>query len=295
MISIIICSRKEKIDALLATNISRTIGVPYEVIVIDNSENKYSIFQAYNIGVERSQGKILCFMHDDVFFHTDDWGLKVLAHFRDEETGAIGVAGTPYATKMPGSWWGGDLVNQQLFAENKVISKTIGKSLGNGEIPKAPAVLLDGVWICIPKALFKNIKFTEEHLDGFHFYDIDICLQVIQQGYKIFTVFDVLIEHPSIGNLNRQWIKNALAINAIWSKKLPISASKMTTGQICNAEFNTLKEFSQIMIFNHYPANQVYWLVFSFFFRLKQNFFYYKTPRNLAYLLIRYLTFQFKK
>jgi hypothetical protein len=30
-----------------------TIGCEYELIIIDNSENKYSIYEAYNLGIER--------------------------------------------------------------------------------------------------------------------------------------------------------------------------------------------------------------------------------------------------
>ncbi len=45
MISIIICSRGEKISTLLEQNIQNTIGTQFEIILIDNSENKYFITQ----------------------------------------------------------------------------------------------------------------------------------------------------------------------------------------------------------------------------------------------------------
>jgi glycosyltransferase involved in cell wall biosynthesis len=72
MISIIICSRNLGIDPKLSTNITSTIGCEYELIVIDNSQNKYSIFQAYNIGIEKSTSEIICFVHEDVLFHSKD-------------------------------------------------------------------------------------------------------------------------------------------------------------------------------------------------------------------------------
>ena len=70
MISIIICSRTASISDELNQNIDQTIGIPYELVVIDNSENLYSIFSAYNEGVKRSKYEMLCFMHDDIIFKT---------------------------------------------------------------------------------------------------------------------------------------------------------------------------------------------------------------------------------
>jgi len=51
MISIIICSRTASISDELTQNINQTIGIPYELVIIDNSDNLYSIFSAYNEGV----------------------------------------------------------------------------------------------------------------------------------------------------------------------------------------------------------------------------------------------------
>lgn len=75
MISIIICSRNKNIDSELEQNILDTIGnIVYEVINIDNSTNNYSIFQAYNKGTQIAKYPYLCFMHEDILFHTADWG-----------------------------------------------------------------------------------------------------------------------------------------------------------------------------------------------------------------------------
>jgi len=68
MISLISCSRNSDISLKLKDNIAATIGCDYELVFIDNSKNSYNIFQAYNEGVSRSKGDILCFMHDDVIF-----------------------------------------------------------------------------------------------------------------------------------------------------------------------------------------------------------------------------------
>ena len=62
MISIIICSRKANVPKELKENIASTIGCEYELCVIDNSRNEYNIFSAYNEGIRRAKGDILCFM-----------------------------------------------------------------------------------------------------------------------------------------------------------------------------------------------------------------------------------------
>jgi glycosyltransferase involved in cell wall biosynthesis len=67
MISLIICSRTPALSQKLANNIAETIGVPYEIVLLDNSANTYGICQAYNIGVQQSKYDVLCFMHDDIF------------------------------------------------------------------------------------------------------------------------------------------------------------------------------------------------------------------------------------
>ncbi|MGB3132870.1 MAG: glycosyltransferase, partial [Saprospiraceae bacterium] len=74
MISIITCSRAKDISTELRKNIVQTIGIEHEIIVFDNSANKHSIFQAYNIGASRAKYEILCFVHDDLFYMTQDWG-----------------------------------------------------------------------------------------------------------------------------------------------------------------------------------------------------------------------------
>ena len=101
MISLIICSRSSDIDVALKENIKNTIGTDYELVIIDNSNNDYSIFSAYNEGVRRAKGDILCFMHEDILYRTEDWGKKIIAHFEDKSIGLIGFAGTHFLPSTP--------------------------------------------------------------------------------------------------------------------------------------------------------------------------------------------------
>ena len=77
MISFIICAASPALLENLRKNIHETTGVEFELIIVENYDNRYNIFQAYNIGVKRSQYSILCFLHEDVLFVTPGWGKMI--------------------------------------------------------------------------------------------------------------------------------------------------------------------------------------------------------------------------
>ena len=67
----------------------------------------------------------------------------------------------------------------------------------------AEAVVIDGVCFCIRKSLFSSITFEDKTFQGFHCYDMDICLQIRHVGLSNIVVSDVLIEHISEGSFNK--------------------------------------------------------------------------------------------
>ena len=106
MLSIVICSKNKLLSNEFVDNIRNTVGVEYEIIHIDNSENKFTIFSAYNLGFYKSKYQYLCFVHDDVFFHSQNWGQRVIAHLQDPKTGILGLAGGDLVSRVPASWSG---------------------------------------------------------------------------------------------------------------------------------------------------------------------------------------------
>ncbi len=284
MISIIICSRSKTLNPEFKNNIEETIGIEHEFIVIDNSENRYNIFEAYNQGVAQSSYPYLCFMHDDITYHTNNWGSKISKHFEDERTGAIGIAGSPYAAQMPGSWWGGGLVSQYILpvenADDQPEIISTYRTAGN----RNEVVMLDGVWLCIRKSLFGKIRFDDKSYSGFHFYDVDISLQIHQSGYKLYSIFDVLIRHYTIGRMDKSWCENAAVFNKKWLSKLPISCLQLTYFEKCEAELKTLKEYVYNLLYNNYPLRNAYKLGILKLLAFPYSYFYYKT----AVLFLRY-------
>jgi len=288
LISLIICSRSKSISPALQANIELTIGLPYQLVVIDNSANSYSIFEAYNIGVSKSTFPYLCFMHDDIAYHTQNWGQKVIDHFYNQQVGAIGIAGTPYAAAMPGSWWGGQMVNICLLKENPGDDPDIRKYPPTGA-GTSEVVLLDGVWLCIRKSLFDKISFDAVNYKGYHFYDVDICMQIALAGYKIFCVFDIMIRHYTQGNnMNANWNDNALIFNQKWKSVLPRSSVKLNYAERCSAELKTLKEYIYNLIYNGHTNKVAHKIAIMRVLSFRKGYLYHGTPIQLVKYLVKY-------
>lgn len=257
MLSCIICSRRQDISAELKDNIKNTIGCEYELIIIDNSDNKYSIFSAYNEGVRRSSGEVLCFMHEDILYHSSNWGYKVFEHFSKNNIGLIGVEGTHYVPKYPAPWWASAANSGQLIQGNTVngVYSSVEESLwGRKEHNSIEGVIVDGLWMCIPTKLFKDniIRFDDNVFCGFHCYDADICMQVINNNYDVRIIFDILIEHKSLGKPDAHYFDQLDIWYNKWKDNLPIYK-----GIILNTVDAFEKEKISINYSNLFRNNQI--------------------------------------
>lgn len=194
MISCIICSRQPDIPVELKENIASTIGCEYEVIVIDNSKNEYSIFSAYNEGVRRAKGDVLCFMHEDILFHTEGWGEKISKILEDTTIGQIGVAGSHFMPKAPMYWIHSPYISQyniQTENETQLFNNTWNYSQGN----LSDVVTVDGVCFFMRSDMFEVLRFDDVLYADFHAYDMDISMQVQNMGKRVCVTNEVLIEH----------------------------------------------------------------------------------------------------
>ncbi|MEI6754748.1 MAG: glycosyltransferase [Paludibacter sp.] len=232
MLSIIICSRKPKPDELLSTNIEATVGVEFELIFIDNSDNKHSIYSAYNKGIEKSQFPFLCFVHDDVLFNTSGWGLKIVNHLMNETVGLVGLAGGDAMLRIPYDYGAlnrsmniihVDKSGQKPTEYVRMPSDFVGNS--------RPVVLLDGVLICGRKELFDKIQF-DESIGGFHGYDYDISIQSFVAGFTNLVMYDIEVEHYSKGRMDTVYFRNIRCVYEKWERKLPIFERHISTDEL---------------------------------------------------------------
>ena len=236
MISIIICSRQQSIRKELQDNINDTMGCEHELIVIDNSQNNFTIFQAYNEGIRQSNHEIFCFIHDDIVFHSKGWGAKLLEIFSTEtKIGLVGVAGAKVKTKLPSGWWNCPLEFKEVNIIQHLKSGVVEKwDYGFKNGPLSEVVAIDGVFIAMKKDC--NFYFNEL-LVGFHNYDLNISFECIQKGFKIVVTNEILIEHYSNGEINNSWYESTDKVHSFYQNSLPLLTKDASDFDILQLEF----------------------------------------------------------
>lgn len=245
MLSIIISSYQPHYYNQLVKNISETIGAgfSYEIIQMWNP-NLMSITKAYNEGVEKSKYEHLLFLHEDVLFHTQDWGDKLISHFDSPEVGIIGVSGSNYVPIAPSSWTISEKYNFfHILQGNKKSDEYV--SMFKTIQKKNPVFALDGVFLAVRKENYMLIKF-DENLTGFHGYDLDFSLRVSEK-FQNFVVDDILIQHFSEGNRDKIWFDANIKVR----EKLNLKFNHYTDSE---TETNVFNGFLS-QYFKFYPVN----------------------------------------
>ncbi|UAJ14239.1 glycosyltransferase [Aquirufa lenticrescens] len=241
MLSIVICSKNKELCDQLVANINQTIGIPFELDIITGAE---SISQAYESGLKKSSGEFCLFLHEDVLFHTQDWGKTLLDHFNsDPFLGLISVAGSKTHTIVPSAWWD-CLENDKLIRilQHKPGGQTEDQNQGFEAGKLVEVAVIDGVFMALRK---KTESHFDQTLTGFHGYDLDLSLAVQEKGYKVAVIQDVLLEHFSLGNLHLGWLTALLHVHRKYKHVLPLARG--------GAESSLLQEIRNIsQLFKHY-------------------------------------------
>ena len=240
-------------------NISKTIGAEHEWIIIDNSRLEYSIFSAYNMGVKKASGDICCFMHDDVLFHINGWGRMIEHYFSNHrQVGMVGVAGTHFMPKAPAAWWDSEVLSGHMLQGSTIEGQYKVKEIEWTKHKSAMTAVaaIDGFFMCIPRQLFGKIKW-DECFSGFHGYDLDMSYQIWNAGYEIHIVWDILIEHRSMGVVQAAFWEATNAVFNKWQEILPLC--KGVTMTIGEQEARTrLVEVKQELFLRHQALKEVY-------------------------------------
>lgn len=258
MISIVICSRTQNISTVLTENIKNTIGCDYELLVIDNSENNYSIFEAYNLGIEKSKGEYVCFIHDDILLHSNGWG-DIIHHVfnEDAQIGLIGVAGAQIKTKMPSAWWDCPKEQKAIHIIQHFPTKEKEKwQFGFKNSQMVEVVAIDGVFMALRKDT--RIKFSTD-MTGFHNYDLNISFECKKYNYKIMVSNEILVEHFSLGTLNESWIDSTIKIHSIYKKLLPLRSQQSKINKNLEVS-NAIKFIFACINYNKYKVAYSVWL-----------------------------------
>ncbi len=229
MISVVICSLKPLLYEQVTASIAATIGVPFELVRIDNRQLPVGISEAYNTGVARAEYPFICFVHEDVLFHTKGWGKLLLDFFdREPSAGIVGVAGSRYKSHTPGIWSNGlyhtDCIHiLQHDQDEQAVLHTVRPPDVVGDF--CEVATLDGVFLFARREVCERYPFDQHTFTKFHCYDLDFTLQA-GRTWKLFVTYGVLLEHLSRGTLNRDWVTESLRLAEKWPTSvhvLPLS------------------------------------------------------------------------
>lgn len=287
MISIIISSCNKEYFVTLEQNISKTIGVEYEIVVVENL-GAIGICEAYNRGAQKAKFDMLCFAHEDIEFKTYNWGTKVLEIFNSNpDIGLLGAAGNIYKSLTPSHWSFPD-ADKNSFYVNVVQGdfqtvKPITFYANPTHVNLKQVATIDGFWFCAPKDVILKFPFDSKTCTGFHGYDVEISLSV-QKKYTVAVTFDILIRHFSSGNFNRDWIDSILKVHKKWKGTLPLQIDGCDDLNPKKEETKALLFFSKLMLDNHCNLLKVLSL---FQFRNKKFRFSLQEFSTIVYPLIR--------
>jgi hypothetical protein len=240
MISVIICCRNQDFLCRIRRDIEKSIGGEFELVLVNNELREYTISQAYNYGLSEAKYEALVFCHDDITFHTKNWGSRLLSHLSHPSVGVVGVAGGTFFPNAPATWWSPSKHNEKVLhhlqrrpSSDSDTDKSylVTEDFINSSQPLNEVIALDGFFMATTKAALGDFCWDTE-IGDWHGYDIDVCLSLIEKRRVNFVCTDILIEHWSLGSPDGGW---ACSVIEVWKKhahQLPVSleTSEMVAG-----------------------------------------------------------------
>jgi glycosyltransferase involved in cell wall biosynthesis len=274
MISLVTCSVDPGRLAQLKDNIGATIGVPYELIAIDNRPDPKGICERYNEGLAAAKFDVIAFCHDDILFQTNGWGSQLWNLLQAHpQIGLVGTAGAVYKSRTPTSWvdvpykyYRANMIQQH--EDGSVTSHIVHDAGDYSEV-----AVIDGCFIAGRKAVFQKYCWNETLLTGFHLYDLDICLRV-GQHYKVAVSNQLLIRHASEGEFNEAWLRDSQRVHRQYRRLLPVSKTSLQKREKLELEYYALHAYTRTLLRLKQPASRVLpaiWRAFWLFPLRKQN------------------------
>jgi hypothetical protein len=231
MISIITCSVRPPLLQKLKASIAATIGVEHEVLAWDNREKKIGLAAVYNKMAADAVYPYVCFVHEDVEFLTPGWGNMLLEILQNQPgAGLVGVAGSQYKSACLSGWYSGG----QGFDYYSITHVFKGEQLllrepGQWPSSEIPVVTLDGVFLFCSREDWQQVRFNEDLLDGFHFYDIDFSLRMAHKKRVIVTNRIQLLHYTEGGDFGNNWMQLAIRFHDASKGLMPYSVEGLTT------------------------------------------------------------------
>jgi hypothetical protein len=220
-ISVVISTRK--IDDTYLKHVEKMFSHPKTQILVYENDGVSSLPEIYNEGLNEATNDIIVFMHDDLVLETKNITPKVIKLFEtNPEYGIIGLAGTD--NLLSGMWWQDRTSMYGVVGHEHEGKRHVNHYSKESYSEKLKeVVVVDGLFIMVHRGRIKH-KFNEQ-FEGFHFYDLPICVENHLDGVKIGVTTKIMVTHKSIGMVNKKWEKNKFLFEALYEKNFPLKVS----------------------------------------------------------------------
>lgn len=264
-VTIIICSRDSENLNRSTSIIRKTIGIDFEILSSLHS-SKLGLSQTYNQLAIEAKYDNLIFMHDDLVFHTMNWGDLVLKLLMDTNIGLVGLMGTCYKSSYASIWTACD----SMLYRNAYDTDTNDYS---------DVVVVDGCFLAMRKNTFFSHQFDAK-LSGFHGYDIDLSLNILK-SLKVVVANKISFEHMSNGVRNADWFEDISYVHDKWKLILPATAGPITDYSRKFSDYLSLKDkFDSIRRFQKNNC-----MLFAIYFKMLFKYYSFNKLRHSKLLV----------
>lgn len=183
----------------------------YEVILIDNSDNRFtSAASALNHGARQATTDRFIFTHQDILMRSSGV-LDAVNDFFDQGLSMFGSSGVrKYSPWMLSNVYTSNY--DEHFYANSLCRRI--------SVPEKVETL-DECFVCITREAFDKVGgFDEKTCDNWHMYTVDLSITAKRRGIDVFAV-PLDLFHASTGRISKAFIKSLRAVcrkhHLIWA------------------------------------------------------------------------------
>ena len=137
-----------------------------------------SMTSAYNEAMERSDAKYKIYIHQDTFLIYADLLYDLLGFFAENpQVGMVGVLGRSEARQDGNLWNAWDCGRARAWDTNREIDIDVQSD----DMDKKYVKAIDGMFM----ATQYDVKWRDDVISGWDFYDISQCCEFLKQGYQV--------------------------------------------------------------------------------------------------------------